>query len=195
MAATRIPRSRETTKRMTTPSDHPSRAHPRVIDVQTHYVPPAAARLLHDVRVAGIADALEPNSAICTLDARLRAMDEAEVDVSVLSMAPIGIIADRRLRLDICRAANNGLLEACTAYPQRFVMAAALPFPDAAAAHAELARIASEARSEEHTSELQSLMRISYAVFCLKKKHNHISHNAILQHNQKSKISTKDTTN
>src|SRR3546814_8465011 len=30
--------------------------------------------------------------------------------------------------------------------------------------------IADETRSEEHTSELQSLMRISYAVFCLKKK-------------------------
>src|SRR3546814_4917785 len=29
------------------------------------------------------------------------------------------------------------------------------------------------ARSEEHTSELQSLMRISYAVFCLKKKRGH----------------------
>src|SRR3546814_2017588 len=29
------------------------------------------------------------------------------------------------------------------------------------------------ARSEEHTSELQSLMRISYAVFCLKKKNHH----------------------
>src|SRR3546814_5001090 len=29
-----------------------------------------------------------------------------------------------------------------------------------------------ENRSEEHTSELQSLMRISYAVFCLKKKKN-----------------------
>src|SRR3546814_314166 len=29
-------------------------------------------------------------------------------------------------------------------------------------------------RSEEHTSELQSLMRISYAVFCLKKKQKHI---------------------
>src|SRR3546814_3028112 len=29
------------------------------------------------------------------------------------------------------------------------------------------------ARSEEHTSELQSLMRISYAVFCLKKKNIH----------------------
>src|SRR3546814_2157191 len=31
------------------------------------------------------------------------------------------------------------------------------------------------ARSEEHTSELQSLMRISYAVFCLKKKKKEIS--------------------
>src|SRR3546814_1509861 len=31
------------------------------------------------------------------------------------------------------------------------------------------------ARSEEHTSELQSLMRISYAVFCLKKKKKHKS--------------------
>src|SRR3546814_8296538 len=34
-------------------------------------------------------------------------------------------------------------------------------------------------RSEEHTSELQSLMRISYAVFCLKKKNN----NHIIQTN------------
>src|SRR3546814_6580619 len=31
-------------------------------------------------------------------------------------------------------------------------------------------------RSEEHTSELQSLMRISYAVFCLKKKNNSKPH-------------------
>src|SRR3546814_2095817 len=31
-------------------------------------------------------------------------------------------------------------------------------------------------RSEEHTSELQSLMRISYAVFCLKKKNNYVPH-------------------
>src|SRR3546814_5968606 len=31
-------------------------------------------------------------------------------------------------------------------------------------------------RSEEHTSELQSLMRISYAVFCLTKKNKHITH-------------------
>src|SRR3546814_10267771 len=40
-------------------------------------------------------------------------------------------------------------------------------------------RIETDLRSEEHTSELQSLMRISYAVFCLKKKkqiqiHTHV---------------------
>src|SRR3546814_5770887 len=47
-------------------------------------------------------------------------------------------------------------------------------------------RIAAVDRSEEHTSELQSLMRISYAVFCLKKNttiyhfHNHSFHLLII---------------
>src|SRR3546814_5333114 len=40
-------------------------------------------------------------------------------------------------------------------------------------------------RSEEHTSELQSLMRISYAVFCLKKKKKTKTHNTRIQHKQK----------
>src|SRR3546814_9007552 len=43
---------------------------------------------------------------------------------------------------------------------------------EAAAQHHLLA----EQRSEEHTSELQSLMRISYAVFCLKKKKHKSQH-------------------
>src|SRR3546814_10606908 len=48
---------------------------------------------------------------------------------------------------------------------------------DGACAGAATAAIStSVVRSEEHTSELQSLMRISYAVFCLKKK-KHIHHN------------------
>src|SRR3546814_10427338 len=42
------------------------------------------------------------------------------------------------------------------------------------------------ARSEEHTSELQSLMRISYAVFCLKKKTNK-------EHNDTATTSTEPT--
>src|SRR3546814_5015825 len=40
-------------------------------------------------------------------------------------------------------------------------------------------------RSEEHTSELQSLMRISYAVFCLKKKKTH--NNVQCKHQEKHK--------
>src|SRR3546814_5655105 len=43
-----------------------------------------------------------------------------------------------------------------------------------------MARI-DEQRSEEHTSELQSLMRISYAVFCLKKKNTNISDKYIIK--------------
>src|SRR3546814_2339360 len=41
---------------------------------------------------------------------------------------------------------------------------------DLVADHGSPAYVLDEDRSEEHTSELQSLMRISYAVFCLKKK-------------------------
>src|SRR3546814_1902338 len=46
-------------------------------------------------------------------------------------------------------------------------------------------------RSEEHTSELQSLMRISYAVFCLKKKKKKIEQIKI---RQKRPPTQKDTT-
>src|SRR3546814_6735772 len=46
-------------------------------------------------------------------------------------------------------------------------------------------------RSEEHTSELQSLMRISYAVFCLKKKTNHKTHT--IRHQHTTSLSTSQT--
>src|SRR3546814_10042907 len=48
----------------------------------------------------------------------------------------------------------------------------------------------SRIRSEEHTSELQSLMRISYAVFCLKKKTNHNNH---IYQNNKIKNNERNT--
>src|SRR3546814_2556276 len=50
-----------------------------------------------------------------------------------------------------------------------------------AATRAEIETLAgapSSVRSEEHTSELQSLMRISYAVFCLKKKNKKYTYNS-----------------
>src|SRR3546814_1804813 len=52
------------------------------------------------------------------------------------------------------------------------------------------ARRAGPARSEEHTSELQSLMRISYAVFCLKKKNNKEDRKVTRQWIQKQRTNT-----
>src|SRR3546814_6595425 len=59
-------------------------------------------------------------------------------------------VRHRRRRGNGCRTAARG-----DAFPGRLAVAPARP---------------RRTRSEEHTSELQSLMRISYAVFCLKKK-------------------------
>src|SRR3546814_7378574 len=52
--------------------------------------------------------------------------------------------------------------------------------------------VAEEARSEEHTSELQSLMRISYAVFCLKKKKQKTQHK--IRTHEITKSNTQETT-
>src|SRR3546814_3415846 len=46
-------------------------------------------------------------------------------------------------------------------------------------------------RSEEHTSELQSLMRISYAVFCLKKKKKNIIKTATKKSQTHSELTTQ----
>src|SRR3546814_3672309 len=53
-------------------------------------------------------------------------------------------------------------------------------------------------RSEEHTSELQSLMRISYAVFCLKKKtqqQHHNNHTLLRQQHRQTKTSPHNDRN
>src|SRR3546814_8231123 len=50
-------------------------------------------------------------------------------------------------------------------------------------------------RSEEHTSELQSLMRISYAVFCLKKKTYRHNHATCLPQTDKYDNTTEHTNN
>src|SRR3546814_9007777 len=67
------------------------------------------------------------------------------------------------MRYSLFCVAVAGLLASTTAYAENEAAPAA-----AASASAPVIKVGS--RSEEHTSELQSLMRISYAVFCLKKK-------------------------
>src|SRR3546814_2766412 len=60
--------------------------------------------------------------------------------------------------------------------PQRFE-AGTPAIAEALGLHAAIDYV--DARSEEHTSELQSLMRISYAVFCLKKKRTENTHDKL----------------
>src|SRR3546814_4221833 len=55
---------------------------------------------------------------------------------------------------------------------QPAIFVALLRFPGKLCHRAEVGDLVHDPRSEEHTSELQSLMRISYAVFCLKKTNN-----------------------
>src|SRR3546814_10771044 len=62
------------------------------------------------------------------------------------------------------RGAGHGFRSLRDAVPDTRVMVAPLARPHGGSKRQDIAR------SEEHTSELQSLMRISYAVFCLKKK-------------------------
>src|SRR3546814_4445877 len=68
------------------------------------------------------------------------------------------IISERRLIVLIFAIICTGVISAG--------LASTIPVPVFA-----VLCISTGDRSEEHTSELQSLMRISYAVFCLKKKH------------------------
>src|SRR3546814_3767469 len=71
--------------------------------------------------------------------------------------------AQGRAQVNMARATVGICIGFCVAVSAAFVAAQAF---EALAP----ARVDAGIRSEEHTSELQSLMRISYAVFCLKKK-------------------------
>src|SRR3546814_7963431 len=79
---------------------------------------------------------------------------------------------EREYRNDEVPARRDGLpdlpLEQCTALPDGVLLARLVAI--GALANNMVEARGSGRRSEEHTSELQSLMRISYAVFCLKKK-------------------------
>src|SRR3546814_8080764 len=66
----------------------------------------------------------------------------------------------------LCRAGRDAPTAKLILVPEAWGRDADLPESH----KAMYAYLASVMRSEEHTSELQSLMRISYAVFCLKKK-------------------------
>src|SRR3546814_10705355 len=77
-------------------------------------------------------------------------------------------------RLQLAVASLKNLIDGYTASTSGTVQVKIVQFADSAGYLAgsddSFVDAATAKRSEEHTSELQSLMRISYAVFCLKKK-------------------------
>src|SRR3546814_6029747 len=89
----------------------------------------------------------------------------------------------------LARLAEAEAVASISPDPIRRLAALLPPVPETAAtiaarlklSNAERKRLAAAQRSEEHTSELQSLMRISYAVFCLKKKtrRQHYTNNTV----------------
>src|SRR3546814_2163348 len=107
---------------------------------------------------------------------------EPQRDLPGISGAKIGIVFMSASQPEI-QTLDNGLLEACVDAPVAAVPGSGRGVGKAGYAlgadRAECARIGAAGRdvaaidigirSEEHTSALQSLMRISYAVFCLKK--------------------------
>src|SRR3546814_7356490 len=95
------------------------------------------------------------------------------VDATGLGLALLGDTIAANLFM-LGYASQLGLLPVSPEAIERAVEinGVAVPFNKAAFA---LGRLQAVDRSEEHTSELQSLMRISYAVFCLQKKNKHSS--------------------
>src|SRR3546814_8583542 len=105
---------------------------------------------------------------------RLPFDDIMEFAIALLSISPQELealrwtFADRKRLLDHLLASGRA---AQGVDPERLGM---LPI-EISIPRDDLTKMQQFARSEEHTSELQSLMRISYAVFCLKKKKNYKS--------------------
>src|SRR3546814_8775343 len=72
--------------------------------------------------------------------------------------------------IEVTDADLKGKWSVVVFYPADFTFVCPTELEDLAVNYDEFKKLGVEIRSEEHTSELQSLMRISYAVFCLKKK-------------------------
>src|SRR3546814_7991443 len=84
---------------------------------------------------------------------------------------------------DLAGLAGSGVMDAMSAKPigGRHRSNRCIRYRYRATA-APAAAIPAPGRSEEHTSELQSLMRISYAVFCLKKKKSNTIYRSSITH-------------
>src|SRR3546814_10325900 len=110
-------------------------------------------------------DTLFPYTTLFRSGRLLRAYATIEDAAQEESLSPEGRLADQVYRLH-ARLCVDGC-QACTHQSSDMMTDSMV---EASTSRTLLSRFIGAGRSEEHTSELQSLMRISYAVFCLKKK-------------------------
>src|SRR3546814_7112144 len=111
-------------------------------------------------------DTLFPYTTLCRSVTAMQVLERGRLHISAVCMG----VADRLVADSTKYAAERKQFGA--------------PIGNLQLVQAMLADSKMEHRSEEHTSELQSLMRISYAVFCLKTKRNHESCQLINQLNK-----------
>src|SRR3546814_4532370 len=118
-------------------------------------------------RFPGFAD-IHPLQPVATVQGALAVIDELAKWLKTLTgMAAVAMSPKAGAHGELC-----GLLAIRSALEARGDMRSVVLVPESAHG-TNPATAAFCGRSEEHTSELQSLMRISYAVFCLKKKKTH----------------------
>ncbi|OGL16305.1 MAG: aminocarboxymuconate-semialdehyde decarboxylase [Candidatus Rokubacteria bacterium RIFCSPLOWO2_12_FULL_71_22] len=133
---------------------------PLAIDIHAHFFPEGFLRVVESDGAAfgGTVDRSNPKGPVLAaggartppldptyydLDRRVRAMDRAGVGLHALSLtAPMVYWADGEVGGRLARATNDAMVEAHTAYPDRFVGCATLPLQDPARALAELERVA-----------------------------------------------------
>src|SRR3546814_6185719 len=117
------------------------------------------------------------SSDVCSSDLAIETIDRGNGIVLQTGQGPMMVRRDRLIRTmddseleDFCRRWVSGR-----------------------SGYFEVKRFGQAGRSEEHTSELQSLMRISYAVFCLKKKNQQEKMTMICVRHQRDKNLNIDT--
>src|SRR3546814_4277437 len=107
------------------------------------------------------------SSDVCSSDLMpLPAILARNLRLPVIS-SPMFLVSNPQLVIAQCKAGIVGSFPALNARPASQLDDWLAEITEALAAYD---RVNPDRRSEEHTSELQSLMRSSYAVFCLKKK-------------------------
>ena len=124
-----------------------------VVDTQHHWFPPRyraaiAAEAAHNPRFAAqnaLFLQLGDDHPSARLDDRVAVLDEAGIDVAVLSVAPpAAVFRNAASAAETLATANDEVVEACSAVPDRFVALAVLPLPHVEESIAELERLAGQ---------------------------------------------------